>query len=54
MSAGANLDVVKETICLINGKIFNLPTSFKSMHKHPHQCNRDIDLLHSPECMTEM
>lgn len=45
---------IKETICLINAKVFNRPALFKSMHKCPHHYNRDIDLLRSPLCTVEM
>lgn len=45
---------IKETICLINARVFNLRALFKSMHKCPHHYNRDIDLLRSPLCAAEM
>lgn len=45
---------IKETICLINARVFNLPALFKSMHKCPHHYNGDIDLLRAPLCEAEM
>lgn len=45
---------IKETICLINARVFNPAALFKSMHKCPHRYNRGIDLLCSPLCAAEM
>lgn len=45
---------IKETICLINAGVFNLPGLFESMHKCPHHYNRGIDLLRSPLRAAEM
>lgn len=46
---------IKETICLINARVFNLPALLllQSMHKCPHHYNGDIDLLLLPRVRLE-